>query len=67
MCFDNKRSQARFLLDLLREQKQSDKFFDDKIDYLLGISDKTLQKVNDKNYKFLFIKHYSKRFQIYSK
>ena len=49
LVFDNKRSQARLLLDLLREQKQSDKFFDDKIDYLLGISDKTLQKVNDKN------------------
>ena len=49
LIFDNKQSQAQLLLDLLREQKQSDNFFDDKINYLLGISDKTSQKVNDKN------------------
>ena len=36
------------LLDLLREQNQSDKFFDDKINYLLGISQK-LQRRSMKN------------------
>ena len=36
------------LLDLLREQK-SDKFFDDKINFLLGISSKTSEKINEKN------------------
>ena len=36
-------------MDLLREQKQSDKFFDDKINFLLGISSQTSDKVNDKN------------------
>ena len=45
----NKKSQAQLLLDLLREQKQSDNFFDNKINYLLGISDKTSNKINDKN------------------
>ena len=49
LVFNNQQSQAQLLLDLLREQKQSDKFFDDKIDYLLGISDKTSQKISDKN------------------
>ena len=49
MTFNNKKSQAQLLLDLLREQKQSDKFFDDKINYLLGISDKTSDKINEKN------------------
>ena len=34
---------------MLREQKQSDKFFDDKINFLLGISSTTDKKVNDKN------------------
>ena len=34
---------------MLREQKQSDKFFDDKINYLLWISDKTSDKINEKN------------------
>ena len=49
LVFNNKKSQARLLLDLLREQKQSDKFFDDKINFLLGISSQTSDKVNDKN------------------
>ncbi len=49
LVFDNKKSQARLLLDLLREQNQSDKFFDDKINYLLDISEKTSDKINEKN------------------
>ncbi len=49
LVFNNKKSQAQLLLDLLREQKQSDKFFDDKINFLLGISSQTSNKVNDKN------------------
>ena len=49
LVFNNQQSQAQLLLDLLREQKQSDNFFDDQIDYLLGISDKTSQKISDKN------------------
>ena len=49
LVFKNEKSQAQLLLDLLREQKQSDKFFDDKINFLLGISDKTTNKINEKN------------------
>ena len=49
LIFNNQKSQARLLLDLLREQNQSDKFFDDKINFLLGISDKTVEKINEEN------------------
>ncbi len=49
LVFNNKNSQAQLLLDLLREQKQSDKFFDDKINFLLGISEKTSNKINENN------------------
>ena len=35
LIFNNKKSQAQLLLDLLREQNQSDKFFDDKINFLI--------------------------------
>ncbi len=49
LVFDNKKSQAQLLLDLLREQNQSDNFFDDKINFLLGISNKTSKKINEKN------------------
>ena len=49
LVLDNKKAQAQLLLDLLREQKKSDKFFDDKINFLLGISSKTSEKINEKN------------------
>ena len=49
LVFNNKKSQAQLLLDLLREQKQSDKFFDDKINFLLGITENTSNKINEKN------------------
>ena len=49
LVFNGKNLQAQLLLDLLREQKKSDKFFDDKIDYLLGITKKTSDKINEKN------------------
>ncbi len=47
--FNDQKSQAQLLLDLLREQNKSDSFFDDKINFLLGISDKTSKKINEKN------------------
>ena len=35
LVFNNKKPEAQLLLDLLREQKQSSKFYDDKINFLL--------------------------------
>ena len=49
LIFNNKKSEAQLLLDLLREQNQSDKFYDDKINFLLGVSSKTTNKINEKN------------------
>ena len=49
LVFNDKKLEAQLLLDLLREQKQSDKFYDDKINFLLGVTDKTIKKVNQKN------------------
>ena len=49
LVFNNKKSQAQLLLDLLREQKQSSKFYDDKINFLLGVSEKTNNKTNEQN------------------
>ena len=49
LVFNKKNSQARLLLDLLREQNLSSKFYDDKINFLLGISEKTDNKINEKN------------------
>ena len=49
LVFDNKKNEAQLLYDILNEQDQSDKFFDDKINFLLGITDKTSSKINEDN------------------
>ena len=51
ICFikNNKKNEAQLILELLREQKLSNKFFDSKIDYLLGLSDKLNPKIDDTN------------------
>ena len=49
LVFNGKKSEAQLLLDLLREQKQSDKFYDDKINFLLGVTEKTTNKISEKN------------------
>ena len=49
LIFNNKKSEAQLLLDLLREQKQTDEFYNDKISFLLGFSDKTTIKINENN------------------
>jgi hypothetical protein len=49
LIFNDKKTEAQLLLDLLREQKQSDKFYDDKIDFLLGVTEKTNNKISEKN------------------
>ena len=49
LVFNKKNSEAQLLLDLLREQKLSSKFYDDKINYLLGITEKTDNKISEKN------------------
>ena len=46
---ENKKNEAQLLIDLLREQKLSNKFFDNKIDYILGVSTKVDLKIDDSN------------------
>jgi len=46
---NNKKNEAQLTLELLREQKLSNKFFDNKINYLLGFSNKIDLKIDDTN------------------
>ena len=46
---NNKKDQAQLTLDLLREQKLSNEFFDTKINFLLGLTEKLDNKINDTN------------------
>ena len=49
LVFANKRNEAQLQYDLLKEQKLSNEFFDDKINYLLGLKEKDSGKVLDNN------------------
>ena len=62
LVFNDKKNEDQLLYDILREQNQSDKFFDDKINYLLGITNKTGNKVKEDNLlnflTFLYLCHH---------
>ena len=47
--FNDQKNEAQLLYDILKEQNQSDNFFDDKINFLLGITNKTNNKIKDDN------------------
>ena len=49
MVFNNKNNEAQLQLDILREENKSDDFFDDKINFLLGVTNKTSNKINETN------------------
>jgi len=49
LIFNDKKNEAQLLYDILREQNQSDEFFDNKINFLLGITNKTSNKVKEDN------------------
>ncbi len=49
LVFNNKNNEAQLQLDIFREEKKSDNFFDDKINYLLGVTNNTSNKINEKN------------------
>ena len=49
LVYSNRKNEAQLLYDILKEQKKSDKFFDDKIQFLLGITNSTSNKIREDN------------------
>tara|TARA_B100000902_G_scaffold124395_1_gene124290 strand:+ start:216 stop:1952 length:1737 start_codon:yes stop_codon:yes gene_type:complete len=49
LVFNKKKNEAQLQLDILREENQSDNFFDDKINFLLGVTSKTSKKIQEDN------------------
>jgi len=49
LIFNDKKNEAQLVFDLLKEQGLSDKFFENKINFLLGISKNTKNKIKDDN------------------
>jgi len=54
---DDRKDEALLNLDLLKERGFKDKFFEEKINYLLGVSEKTSQKILDDNLLNFYISH----------
>jgi len=54
---NDQQEEAQLVLDLLKERGFKDKFFDDKINFLLGITEKTSQKIVDNNLLNFYLSH----------
>ena len=49
LIYEDRRGEAQLMLDLLKERGFKDNFFENKINFLLGTSDTTSQKILDNN------------------
>ena len=49
LVFNKKKNEAQLQFDILREENKSDNFFDDKINFLLGVTSKTSTKIKKDN------------------
>jgi hypothetical protein len=49
LIFNKKKNEAQLQFDILREENKSDDFFNDKINFLLGVTNKTSKKFRDDN------------------
>tara|TARA_Y100000590_G_scaffold308269_1_gene348031 strand:- start:2660 stop:4384 length:1725 start_codon:yes stop_codon:yes gene_type:complete len=54
---NDRTEEAQLIYDLLKEKGFEDKFFDDKINFLLGVSEKTNQKILDNNLLNFYFSH----------
>ncbi len=55
LVLNKKDQQAQLNFDLLREEGRSDKFFSDKILFLLGLNEKPDNKISDKNLLYFYL------------
>ena len=54
---DGRTDEAQLILDLAKERGMKDKFYEDKINFLLGVSEKTNPKIIDNNLINFFLSH----------
>ena len=57
LIVNDQKNEAQLILDLLRDRGFEDKFFENKINYLLGISEKTSQEILDNNLLNFYLSH----------
>jgi len=54
---NDQKDEAQLVLDLIIERGLKDKFFEDKINFLLGLTEKTTQKILDNNLLNFYLSH----------
>jgi len=54
---NGRKNEAQLILDLLKEKGLKDKFFEDKINFLLGFQENTIQKIKDNNLLNFYLSH----------
>ena len=57
LIHNDQKDEAQLIFDLLKERGFKDKFFEDKINFLLGITDSTEQKILDNNLFNFYLSH----------
>ena len=57
LIHNDQKDEAQLVFDLLKERGFKDKFFEDKINFLLGITDSTEQKILDNNLFNFYLSH----------
>ena len=57
LIHNDRKSEAQLVFDLLKERGFKESFFEDKINFLLGLKEKTNQKISDKNLLNFYLSH----------
>ena len=57
LIHNDQKDEAQLIFDLLKERGFKDKFFEDKINFLLGTTDRTEQKILDNNLFNFYLSH----------
>jgi len=57
LIHQDRKDEAQLILELLKERSFKDNFFDDKINFLLGLKENTSQKIKDDNLLNFYLSH----------
>jgi len=57
LIHNDRKDEAQLVFDIIKDRGFKDKFFEDKINFLLGITDSTEQKILDNNLFNFFLSH----------
>ena len=57
LIYEDRKNEAQLIFDLLRERGFKDSFFENKINFLLGVTEKTSEKILDDNLLNFYLSH----------